>query len=35
MPVARKIEANVNKPLSLDAFVQTFYVKDAWTDEEG
>lgn len=26
---------NVNKPLSLDAFVQTFYVKDGWTDEEG
>jgi hypothetical protein len=32
---ARPWTANVNKPLSLDAFVQIFYVKDAWTDEEG
>lgn len=32
---ARPWTANTNETLGLDAFVQGFYVKDAWTTEKG
>jgi hypothetical protein len=32
---ARPYSANTNRSLSLKAFVQQFYVKTAWADEEG
>ena len=32
---ARPYRANANRPLSLKAFVQQFYMKTVWADEEG